>query len=624
MTRRCLTQHQAQACTAQMRLWIMVGLSLVLLAMLGVSRQRNGTSVASAARSASSPVEVAVDCDSKLGAVSPLLFGVNTACWDEQLFPATAEDWPLTFDQTAVKRVKDAGIRFLRYPGGRDADDYIWNSPDNSVLRMDTDEFLTFCRLVDATPSITVNFTAPPSLAAEWVRYANLARGYSIPYWEVGDEEYFLVDATAYADRFLEFAHAMKAVDPSIKVGANISPARLDWSRKVLRAVGAKVDFVVHNWYPQQPQRENDRTLLQTPRQLQQDIALIRGLLKMEAPARAADIEIHVGGYNSVSYAPGPQTVSMVNALWAADVLGTMAVSGVAAAGYWALHNVYPPRGGDYGLMTSTPENAPYPVLHVFRLFKEHFGSTLVKASAEDERISVYASTEGDAEQERLHLLIVNKDAAEAEIALKVAGVQPKVWGETWVLASDDGAGRQADLLLTGGRGALKLPARTITAITFHGPRSAGHAQSNLACGMRVCASSTAEVGGMFCAESAVDGKMNTRWASRIWQKVPEWFQIDLGVSREVDKVVLHWELRATRFCISLSEDGKAWRKVVEVQSSGGQGPEVITFSPASARFVRLDLEDRPEKLGTAYGHSLWTTWGFSLWEAEVYGPDRR
>jgi len=289
-------------------------------------------------------VEVVVKCDSEIGAVSPLLFGVNTANWDEQLFPATIEDWPLTFDQVAAKRIREAGIQFLRYPGGCDGDDYIWNSPDNSPLRMDTDEFMVLCKLTGATPSITVNYTAPPSLAAQWVRYANLTKGYAVPYWEVGDEEYFLVDATAYANRLVEFARAMKAVDPSIKVGANISPSRLEWSRKVLRIAGSEIDFVVHNWYPQQPREENDRNLLQTPRQLQKDIALLRGLIKMEAPRRASEIEIQIGGYNSVSYAPGPQTVSMVNALGTADVLGTLATSQVAAAGYWALHNVYPPR----------------------------------------------------------------------------------------------------------------------------------------------------------------------------------------------------------------------------------------------------------------------------------------
>ena len=402
------------------------------------------------------------------------------------------------------------------------------------------------------------------------------------------------------------------------------SPARLDWSRKVLQKAGAKIDFVVHNWYPQGPKKEDDRSLLKTPRQLQNDISLIRGLLKMETPDRAAKIEIQIGGYNSVSYAPGPQTVSMVNALWAADTLGTMASSGVAAAGYWALHNVYPPRGGDYGIMTSTPENRPYPVFYAFQLFKEHFGSTLVKTAVDDERVSVYASTDGKGDDERLHVIIVNKAPAEVETVLDLVGVRPEMRGEVWRLAGEDGPRRQRDLILAGGKGTVKLPAYTITAITFPGPRSARFVPSNLAKGMTVSASSTAEVGGMFRPESAVDGRMDTRWASRIWEKVPEWFRIDLGATEEVEKVVLYWELEAVKFRVSLSEDGKNWRTVADVASSVGQGPEVVTFPASKARFVKLDLLERPEKMGTPYGHSLWTPWGFSLWEVEVYGPSRK
>lgn len=610
--KECFLRHQWR------RLRPVFGSTLILLALLGFDIERGGTGLAA------SHVTAVVECNVKTGAVSPLLFGVNTACWDEQLFPGTFEDWPLTFDQIAANRMKQAGIRFLRYPGGRDCDDYIWNSPQNSVLRMDTDEFMVLCRLTGAVPSITVNYTASPSLAAEWVRYANVEKGYAVPYWEVGDEEYFLVDATSYANRFLEFARAMKAVDPSIKVGANISPARLDWSRKVLQKAGAKIDFVVHNWYPQGPKKEDDRSLLKTPRQLQNDISLIRGLLKMETPDRAAKIEIQIGGYNSVSYAPGPQTVSMVNALWAADTLGTMASSGVAAAGYWALHNVYPPRGGDYGIMTSTPENRPYPVFYAFQLFKEHFGSTLVKTAVDDERVSVYASTDGKGDDERLHVIIVNKAPAEVETVLDLVGVRPEMRGEVWRLAGEDGPRRQRDLILAGGKGTVKLPAYTITAITFPGPRSARFVPSNLAKGMTVSASSTAEVGGMFRPESAVDGRMDTRWASRIWEKVPEWFRIDLGATEEVEKVVLYWELEAVKFRVSLSEDGKNWRTVADVASSVGQGPEVVTFPASKARFVKLDLLERPEKMGTPYGHSLWTPWGFSLWEVEVYGPSRK
>lgn len=595
--------------------------ALCLLAILSVAISWLITMLLSVpAQGGGAAVRISVDRAAEVSKVSPLIFGMNTACWDEQLFPGTADDWELTFDQVGVRRVKDAGIRFLRFPGGRDADDYVWNSPSNSPLRMDTDEFMIFCKLVGATPSITVNYAEKPYLAAEWVRYANRVKGYGVRYWEVGDEEYFLVDGASYAARFIEFARAMKAQDPSIKVGANISPSRPDWSRRVLREAGGYIDFVVHNWYPQSPRKEDDAYLLSTPPRLAQDVAAIRKMLKDELPARASEIEVHIGGYNSVSYTPGPQTTSHVNALWLADVLGTMAGAGVDAAGFWALHNVYPPRHGDYGIITSTPENAPYPTYHVFQLFKDHFGDVYLRSSSSDSRVAVHASAKGDSARGQVHLIVVNRAPEDVDAVVQVSGFSCGSRAEVWVLSPGGPPARARDAGLMDGRATLRLRARSLVALTIPGKAAPPPRPRNLAFRAKVTASSTAEVDGMFGPESAVDGNMRTRWASRIWQKVPEWSQVDLGSEETVGSVVLYWELGATRYTVQVSKDGTTWKTVAEKTSSGA-GREVVEFDPCEARYVKLLLHERPKDIGTRFGHSLWTTWGFSLWEIEVYAP---
>ncbi|NLG68186.1 MAG: hypothetical protein GX496_01265, partial [Firmicutes bacterium] len=324
-------------------------LVLVLAIGMGVG------SMGSTASAAEARATVSVDASRVLGPVKPLVFGVNTASWDEQLFPGTMEDWPLTFDQDALRKVKQAGIRFLRYPGGNDGDRYIFDAPHNSPLRMDTDEFILFCRLVGAEPSISVNYPAGPEVAARWVRYANVEKGYGVRYWEVGDEEYFSAAAETYARQVVEFARAMKAVDPTIRVGAGVSVARAEWTTEVLRIAGPVLDFVVYNWFPQEPRREDDTRLLASPAELRRNLQALRDMMRSAVPDRADRIEIHIGGYNSVTGYPGPQSVSIVNALWTADVRGTLLEEGVDAAGFWALHNPYPPRGGDYGLLGATP-----------------------------------------------------------------------------------------------------------------------------------------------------------------------------------------------------------------------------------------------------------------------------
>ena len=135
-------------------------------------------------------VQVKIDSKKELGKVHELFFGLNVARWDESLFPSPAKDMLLTCDRDAIKKVSDAKFKLLKYPGGNDADAYIWNDPNNNESEMDTDEFAAFCKSLDAEGFITINFNQSASLAAEWVKYCNVKNNYKIKYWEVGDEQW--------------------------------------------------------------------------------------------------------------------------------------------------------------------------------------------------------------------------------------------------------------------------------------------------------------------------------------------------------------------------------------------------------------------------------------------------
>ena len=562
------------------------------------------------------PVAVEVDATHRLGPVPPLVFGVNTASWDEQLFPGSLEDWPLTFDQDALRKVKQAGIRFLRYPGGNDGDSYVWDSEINSRLRMDTDEFLLFTRLVGAEASIGVNYPAGPELAARWVRYVNREKGYAVRYWEVGDEEYFSVPAAEYARRVVEFARAMKAEDPSIKVGAGVSVPRASWTREVLREAGEVLDFVVYNWYPQAPRQEDDARLLATPAELRSHLRTLREWLRREVPGRSEEIEIHIGGYSSVSAYPGPQSTSIVHALWMADSLGVMLEQGVAAAGYWALHNVYPPRHGDYGLLSSTPDNVPHPGYYVFPLYTRHFGKELVSVTSPDPALSAYGSV--DPETKALYVLLINKDPARPRhVRLDVRGFEAEPLGLGWILSDK----RRLEPLnpRPDPAGGFEVPAYSAVSIMLPPAQKGEAALDRPLPAVAARASSSAELGPAWGPESAIDGRPDTRWASRIWHGGPEWLEVDLGAVARVQGLRLNWELHATHYRVELSEDGRTWTTAYETESGQG-GVERVRLEPESARYVRLVLLQRPQARGTRFGHSLWTAGSFSLWEVEVFG----
>ena len=129
---------------------------------------------------------------------------------------------------------------------------------DWTDIKWDFEEFMKYIKtLPNAQAVICVNAgTGTSQEAAAWVRYANKVKGYNIKQWEIGNEldgeweESGPISARHYASRFLEYAHAMKAVDSTIVLhgpllsthkmmqkGAGILDGKY-WMEEFLRIVG--------------------------------------------------------------------------------------------------------------------------------------------------------------------------------------------------------------------------------------------------------------------------------------------------------------------------------------------------------------------------------------------------
>ncbi len=98
---------------------------------------------------------------------------------------------------------------------------------------------------------------------------------------------------------------------------------------------------------------------------------------------------------------------------------------------------------------------------------------------------------------------------------------------------------------------------------------------------------------------------MTTRWSSEFAD--PQWLAIDLGEVLQISRVQLVWETAGGRsYAIQVSEDGQHWKDVFATTGGSG-GTENISFSPVSARWVRM------------FGTQRTTPFGFSLWEFRVF-----
>ncbi len=146
-----------------------------------------------------------------------------------------------------------------------------------------------------------------------------------------------------------------------------------------------------------------------------------------------------------------------------------------------------------------------------------------------------------------------------------------------------------------GGNGGTTDPGNTGTAYPIK--------DVNVAAGKSVTASSYENVGTL--PQTITDGDGGTRWSSEHTDN--QWISIDLGANYNVSGVKFNWEAAyASSYEVYVSKDGANWTKVFTNNNSKG-GVETVTFSPESARFVKMQ------------GLTRALPYGYSLWEMEVF-----
>lgn len=130
-------------------------------------------------------------------------------------------------------------------------------------------------------------------------------------------------------------------------------------------------------------------------------------------------------------------------------------------------------------------------------------------------------------------------------------------------------------------------------------------AQANLAQQKPVSASSSESQ--QLRASNAVDGDSTTRWASDRTDN--QWLDVDLGGLYNLTGVRLHWEAAYGKdYQIRVSSDGRNWR-TVHTTINGNGGVDNINLN-ATGRYVRMQGLERG------------TSWGYSLWQMDVFGYD--
>jgi alpha-L-arabinofuranosidase len=394
-------------------------------------------------------VNVTVNPKQRIRKVDRRMFGLNAAVWDGAYASPNTTQLLTELDNQS-----------LRFPGGSLSDVYHWqtNMSEGETFEWATsfDEFVAVAAATRAAVYITANYgTGTPEEAAAWVRYANKVKRHNIRYWEVGNENYGAWEAdnntrphdpVTYATRFKEYWRQMKAVDPSIRIGAVVAlgedafanypdqqvtnprtgqvhsgwtPVMLD----TLKQLGITPDFVVYHRYEQGPGGESDLFLLNSAATWANDAAALRQMLDDYLGPKSRKVELACTEHNSVFSNPGKQTTSLVNGLFYADALGNLLKTEFNAMLWWDLRNGQETgnnnsaslygwrRYGDYGIVNAADPAGPadrYPTFYVNKLLK-YFArgdEKVVQASSDYRSLGVYAVKGKD---HSLRLLVINK-----------------------------------------------------------------------------------------------------------------------------------------------------------------------------------------------------------------------
>ncbi|MFI2509103.1 cellulose binding domain-containing protein [Streptomyces sp. NPDC018972] len=442
------TRHLARAAAA-------LAAALALLAPLNAA----GTASAAAPGTPAADVDVRVNTQASLGRMTDTARGVNAAVWDSHMN-----------DPEVADLMKAADVGAMRYPGGSYADIYHWEThtaPGGYVAPgTDFDSFMGTVRATGAQPILIANYgSGTPEEAAGWVRYANVTKGYDARYWEIGNEiygnghygngwehdEHEDKSPREYARQVRAYAEAMKAVDPTIRIGAVLTtPGHWpdgvvgegdpgDWNHTVLSEVTDVIDFVSVHWYAGGADTTAEDAMTRLTR-LPGELREVRNQIDRYAGADSPRIGIALTEINTNT--GGAMLTARPNGLFTADAYLTALENGVFTVDWWNTHNgagrITTVDGetdyGDMGMLSSgactgdvcePAPNTPFHPYYGMKMTSElgTAGDTLVAAASSAQDVSAHAVHRRDG---RLSVLLVNKDPDAARtVDLAYAGFTP-------------------------------------------------------------------------------------------------------------------------------------------------------------------------------------------------------
>lgn len=369
---------------------------------------------------------------------------------------------------TMAQTLTEMKVGALRFPYGHLADNYLWHTPPYDDVRgglrpkvatmsdnpgkwdwavrpdgsfkaaMDFDEYLDLCAKLRIKPLVCVNalswkYPGGPSYetlkasAVAWVQH-DRTKPYRVAYWQIGNEvdhHRDLLPVDGYAALYRDFAAAMKAVDPAIRIGPGILQ-QPEYYERVLKVAPGLVDFVsVHQYMHGQVKTCSDYAGWRDARST--FTFGVERAAKVLAAAGRPQMEMLV----TETGVSGPATLGIVNhtykALWWFETLmNELAQPQVTYTFYWGTHSPWNYRGedaeprGDVAVALRLRDNTRTPTGEIIRLVNNHLLDAFVATERVAGPLRVYAMRSDDGR--RAVAALLNKGEAAQEVTLQWRG----------------------------------------------------------------------------------------------------------------------------------------------------------------------------------------------------------
>ena len=416
--------------------------------------------------------------------------GIGTTYWED------ASSRRAAGARSMADALNMAGMRFVRYPGGHEADGVTFflnsvgaevSTPTPRLCRFGSGEwpatdttywsanstggtwtrdiyqlqdFLDDCVAIGAEPIIVVALDTvvnPPTGVGAWtptkaqiivnaaamVRWCNVTNNYNVKYWEIANESWSTgpaythgyPTAAAYGADFDDIVAAMKAEDPTIYVGMNWNTQQ-GYEDALAAAGPANVDWLAAHRYPFFDMTYAEYQAVGIPNLISEANRATNAINTLAEPHKSRIfVMMTEAGYNSMPNDMGAAVII-------AHVLGgNLATSNIVAVILWTTR--YPPYGTSHDQFDQN--NNLTIAGWGARLTKLLVPGAMVSVTSSVTNVFAYASYQNS--QGRYAVLLINRGNSEQTVTVRAAGATS---GELWKLAGSGPTDTNPTLTRTG------------------------------------------------------------------------------------------------------------------------------------------------------------------------------